>query len=294
MPPTSGFTKQETKVIELLLQGKSNKQIAAELGIQVRTAEFHLKNIYAKLNVASRTEAVLKLAGEIPRESTGLAREAINQRESTVVKTEQTVQNRPYPVLGWAGDMPILLYVLVATALVLVSLGIWGLSSGVFKFPSAVASVGATQAMATSTALPVPTGTKTLTPTAAPAATSTQVSMSPSPSPVGKPCLGPMPAALAGPKINLTLVNDTQGKTTVSLYLAQNRFGDCGYRSYELTWGESLPLKDVLPFGCYSLYALINDPNNPTHVTNGPVCITSADPLVFRITYSKIAVLPGP
>ncbi len=294
MPSTARFTKQESRVVELLLQGKSNKQIATQLGIQVRTAEFHLKNIYVKLNVASRTEAVLKLAGEGPRESTGLAREAINQRESTVVKTERTAQNQPYPVQGWAGNMPILLYVLVAAALLLVALGFWGMSSGVLKFPAAVASVGATEVMATSTALPVPTRTSTLTATAAPTASSTQVSTSPSPAPAADACAGSMPVTLSGPKINLTLVNDTQGKTTVSLYLAKNRFGDCGYRSYELTWGQSLPLKEVLPLGCYSLYALINDPNNPAHVSNWPVCITSADPLVFRITYSKIVVLPGP
>lgn len=294
MPSTARFTKQESRVVELLLQGKSNKQIAAQLGIKVRTAEFHLKNIYAKLKVASRTEAVLKLAGESPRGSTGLAREAINQRESTVVHTDKMAKNRRYPALGWVRNMPILFYVLVAAALVLAALGFWGLSSGALKFPAAAASVGATEVLTTSTAIPGPTWTATFAPSVAPAASSTQASTSPSPSPAGDACAGPMAATMGGPKINVTLVNNTQGKTTVSLYLSKNRFGDCGYRSYELTWGQSLPLKEVLPFGCYSLYALINDPNNPTHVTNGPVCITSADPFVFRISYSKIAVSPGP
>jgi hypothetical protein len=54
-----------------LLQGKSNKQIALELGISNRTVEFHLGNIYTKLGVASRTEAVLKLRESSLWESPG-------------------------------------------------------------------------------------------------------------------------------------------------------------------------------------------------------------------------------
>jgi len=43
------FSEREKDVIQLLLQGKGNKQIALELGIASRTVEFHLSNIYAKL-----------------------------------------------------------------------------------------------------------------------------------------------------------------------------------------------------------------------------------------------------
>jgi DNA-binding CsgD family transcriptional regulator len=56
------LSEREKEVARILLQGKSNKQIALELGISVRTVEFHLRNIYAKLGAVSRTEAVLKLA----------------------------------------------------------------------------------------------------------------------------------------------------------------------------------------------------------------------------------------
>ncbi len=55
------FSKREIEVAELLLQGKSNKQIALLLGISEHTVEFHLKNIYEKLGVSSRTEAILIL-----------------------------------------------------------------------------------------------------------------------------------------------------------------------------------------------------------------------------------------
>jgi DNA-binding CsgD family transcriptional regulator len=57
----SPFSSREKDVIELLLQAKSNKQIALALGISVSTVEFHLKNIFAKLGVESRVEAVRKL-----------------------------------------------------------------------------------------------------------------------------------------------------------------------------------------------------------------------------------------
>jgi len=67
------LSEREKEVVELLLQGKSNKQIALALGISDRTVEFHLKNVYSKLQVRSRTEAILKLGkstGNEPAEST--------------------------------------------------------------------------------------------------------------------------------------------------------------------------------------------------------------------------------
>lgn len=65
------FSGRESEVVTLLLEGKSNKQIALSIGISVRTVEYHLSNIYAKLGVTSRTEAALKLAEISLRESTG-------------------------------------------------------------------------------------------------------------------------------------------------------------------------------------------------------------------------------
>jgi DNA-binding CsgD family transcriptional regulator len=55
------LSKREKEVLKLVLQGKSNKQTALALGISVRTVEFHLKNVYAKFQVSSRIELVLKL-----------------------------------------------------------------------------------------------------------------------------------------------------------------------------------------------------------------------------------------
>jgi DNA-binding CsgD family transcriptional regulator len=63
------LSRRELEVVNLLLQGKSNKLIAHALGISDRTVEFHLKNAYAKFQVNSRMELVLKLGnttGEQP------------------------------------------------------------------------------------------------------------------------------------------------------------------------------------------------------------------------------------
>lgn len=53
------LTTREADVLCLLARGLSNKRIAAELGLGVRTIEGHVSNILAKLGVDSRTEAVL-------------------------------------------------------------------------------------------------------------------------------------------------------------------------------------------------------------------------------------------
>lgn len=55
------FTIRQKEVIELLMQGKSNQQIALALGISERTVEDHLNHIYIMLGVASRAEAIIQL-----------------------------------------------------------------------------------------------------------------------------------------------------------------------------------------------------------------------------------------
>jgi DNA-binding NarL/FixJ family response regulator len=52
------LTERDLDVLRLAARGQTNKQIGAELAISDRTVQNHLANIYAKLGVASRTEAV--------------------------------------------------------------------------------------------------------------------------------------------------------------------------------------------------------------------------------------------
>lgn len=90
MDQTELLSRREKEVIGLLLQGKSNKQIALSLDISERTVEFHLKNIYKKLQVNSRVELILKLGkstGEIPEKPV----------ESTVEIEDKDIHNGKQP-----------------------------------------------------------------------------------------------------------------------------------------------------------------------------------------------------
>lgn len=54
------LTTREREVLELVVHGLSNKEIAERLGVTVAAVRWHLKHIYHKLHVHSRTEAALK------------------------------------------------------------------------------------------------------------------------------------------------------------------------------------------------------------------------------------------
>jgi DNA-binding CsgD family transcriptional regulator len=55
------LTERERQVSNLVMQGMLNKQIALQLGISERTVEFHLNNIYSKLQINSRVELAVHL-----------------------------------------------------------------------------------------------------------------------------------------------------------------------------------------------------------------------------------------
>jgi two-component system, NarL family, response regulator LiaR len=58
-PPDARLTAREHEVLRLAAAGMGNQRIAAELVLSPRTVQAHLGNIFGKLQVASRTEAVL-------------------------------------------------------------------------------------------------------------------------------------------------------------------------------------------------------------------------------------------
>jgi two-component system, NarL family, response regulator LiaR len=53
------LSTREMEVLKLTARGLSNKDVASALGIKLRTVKGHLADIFAKLRVASRTEAVI-------------------------------------------------------------------------------------------------------------------------------------------------------------------------------------------------------------------------------------------
>jgi DNA-binding NarL/FixJ family response regulator len=62
--PDYGLTVREREILEAMVRGLTKKEIAAELGLSVHTADFHLRHIYEKLQVNTRTGAVAKAVRE--------------------------------------------------------------------------------------------------------------------------------------------------------------------------------------------------------------------------------------
>jgi HD-GYP domain-containing protein (c-di-GMP phosphodiesterase class II) len=58
-PWSAGLTAREVEVLRLVAQGRSNREIAAELFIAEKTARNHIEHVYAKLGVNNRTQASL-------------------------------------------------------------------------------------------------------------------------------------------------------------------------------------------------------------------------------------------
>src|ERR1044071_5860385 len=82
MKEENQLTRREQEVAKLLLEGKSNKQIASALNVTGRTVEAHLTRIYEKLQVGSRMEAFAKL-----RETTYIS------GDSTIVESPKLREN---------------------------------------------------------------------------------------------------------------------------------------------------------------------------------------------------------
>lgn len=54
----AGLTERELEILRALAQGQANSQIAKQFWLAEQTVKFHLTNIYRKLGIGSRTEAV--------------------------------------------------------------------------------------------------------------------------------------------------------------------------------------------------------------------------------------------
>ena len=65
------LTKREIEVLTLVIEGRSSKDVADMLYVSKRTVDFHLANIYDKLNVTNRVQAFRRATklGLIPFEA---------------------------------------------------------------------------------------------------------------------------------------------------------------------------------------------------------------------------------
>lgn len=54
------LTNRERDILLLLRLGKTNKEVAEELGVSVNTVKTHMKNLFTKLKVSNRTQATIK------------------------------------------------------------------------------------------------------------------------------------------------------------------------------------------------------------------------------------------
>ena len=100
MQQSPRLSNREKETLQLLLEGKSNKLIALDMKVSERTVEFHLKNIYAKFQVNSRMELVLKLKNDI----NWLESEKLG--DSTVADEGESAENGDGPSLwNWATSL---------------------------------------------------------------------------------------------------------------------------------------------------------------------------------------------
>ncbi len=68
-PEPAKLTRREIEILSLIVEGHSSKQVAELLYVSKRTVDFHLDNIYEKLQVTNRMQALQRATrlGILPR-----------------------------------------------------------------------------------------------------------------------------------------------------------------------------------------------------------------------------------
>lgn len=62
--PAYGLTVREQEVLQLMVDGRTKKEMASHLHLSIHTIDQHVRNVYSKLEVHSRGRAVAKAVGE--------------------------------------------------------------------------------------------------------------------------------------------------------------------------------------------------------------------------------------
>jgi DNA-binding CsgD family transcriptional regulator len=144
---TESLTERELEVLRLVTTGASNRQIARQLFISVNTVKVHLKNIFVKLGVQSRTEATLYAIKEGWIEGVQLPEEAEAQQ--------------PGPRLTWQLGVAIVVVALLIIAVV-TQVVIRPPSSPVLLTPESVAATVSASVQRWKDRAPLPTPRKGL------------------------------------------------------------------------------------------------------------------------------------
>jgi len=94
----------------------------------------------------------------------------------------------------------------------------------------------------------------------------------------------------AGPMTTIKIVNEHKAPATISLYLNETVFGECGYRSYSISKNGSSVV--TLPQGCYSAWAWSQDPKNTFGAEGYGLCANNSDKWTLVIRGERIIMLP--
>jgi DNA-binding CsgD family transcriptional regulator/N-acetylneuraminic acid mutarotase len=96
MQITAELTEREREILQLIASGASNKEIAHELFISANTVKVHLRNIFAKIGMTSRTEAAVYAIREGLTQATDLPMVvSATQELPTAIPTPLETKNKP-------------------------------------------------------------------------------------------------------------------------------------------------------------------------------------------------------
>ena len=134
-PANTELSERELEIVKLLATGLSNKEIASQLFLSVNTVKVHLRNIFSKLGVQSRTEATfmaiqrgyVTVPGAVPAdEGAAIEGERIETGEQAGVAPAPAA---PVPAIAIEPALP------VKRRLVLIGLAILAIGLAVIAVP---------------------------------------------------------------------------------------------------------------------------------------------------------------